>query len=81
MARPSFAEARLGNAEATLVCFTAAKSRGGARAVERFGKHHIEVMAISSSWGDTMDDNEVLAALRRLNKAGSIFEYITDRAQ
>ncbi|GLS29981.1 hypothetical protein SAMN04488498_104314 [Mesorhizobium albiziae] len=51
-----------------------------ARAVARFGKHHIEVMAISSSWGDTMDDNEVLAALRRLNKAGSIFEHITHRA-
>ena len=50
-----------------------------ARAVARFGKHQVEVMAISSSWGDAMDDNEVLAALCRLNKVGSIFEYITDR--
>ncbi|GLS30784.1 hypothetical protein SAMN04488498_1412 [Mesorhizobium albiziae] len=49
-----------------------------ARAVARFGEYHIEIMGIAGSWGDTMDDNEVLAALRRLNKAGSIFEYITD---
>ena len=32
-------------------------------AFETFGEDHVEVMGISSSWGDTMDDNEVLAAL------------------
>ncbi|GLS30743.1 hypothetical protein SAMN04488498_12915 [Mesorhizobium albiziae] len=48
-----------------------------AKAVAKFGPGDIEIMGITGSWGDTMDDNEVLAALRRLNKANSIFEYIT----
>jgi hypothetical protein len=51
-----------------------------ARACVKFGKHHIEVMGIASSWCDTMDDREVLSARRRLNEAGSIFEHITHRA-
>ena len=49
------------------------------RASAKDGKHHFELLAIVNSWGDTMDDKEVLAAFCRLNKAGSICEHITDR--
>ena len=45
----------------------------------KYAKHHFEILAIVNSWGDTMNDKEVLAAFCRLNKAGSIFEHITDR--
>jgi hypothetical protein len=38
--------------------------------VDTYGEDHIEVMAIAESWGDTMDDEEVLAALRKLNSTG-----------
>ena len=48
-------------------------------AVDTYGEDHIEVMAIADSWGDTMDDEEVLAALRKLNSTGSIFDDITIR--
>jgi hypothetical protein len=49
-------------------------------AIEKFGKDHIEVITIASSWGDTMDNGQVLAALRALNQTGSMFDNITDRA-
>jgi hypothetical protein len=49
-------------------------------AFEKFGEDHIEVMGIASSWGDTMDDEQVLAALRKLNSTGSMFDDITIRA-
>ena len=48
-------------------------------AVEKFGEDHVEVMGIASSWGDTMDDEQVLAALRKLNSTGSMFDDITIR--
>jgi hypothetical protein len=34
-------------------------------------------MGIAGSWGDTMDEEQVLAALRKLNETGSIFDDIT----
>ena len=43
-------------------------------------RNHMEVMAIAKSWGDTMDDEEMLAALRELNQTGSMFDDVTDRA-
>jgi hypothetical protein len=46
-------------------------------AVQKFGEDHIEIMGIAGSWGDTMDDEQVLAALRKLNETGSIFDDIT----
>ena len=48
-------------------------------AFETFGEDHVEVMGIASSWGDTMDDEQVLAALRKLNSTGSMFDDITIR--
>lgn len=50
------------------------------RARARFGPDNIEVMAITGSWGDTMDDRQVLEALRKLNRTGSMFDDITDTA-
>ena len=49
-------------------------------AVDTYGEDHIEVMAIAESWGDTMDDEEVLAALRKLNSTGSMFDDVTIRS-
>ena len=49
-------------------------------AMETFGEDNIEVMGFAASWGDTMDDEQVLAALRKLNQTGSMFDDITDRA-
>ena len=37
-------------------------------AAEKFGEDHIKVIAIASSWSDTMDNVRVLAALRALNQ-------------
>jgi hypothetical protein len=50
------------------------------RALARFGDDNIEVMAIVCSWGNTMNDHQVLAALRKLNRSGSSLDNITDRA-
>ena len=49
-------------------------------ALAKFGEDNIEVMAIVCSWGETMDDHQVLAALRKLNRTGSSFDDIADRA-
>lgn len=49
-------------------------------ALETFGEDHIELRGIASSWGDTMGDEQVLAALRKLNSTGSMFDDITIRA-
>ncbi len=49
-------------------------------AVETFGEDNIEIIGIAASWGDTMDDEQVLAALRKLNQTGSMFDDVTDRA-
>ncbi len=51
-----------------------------ARARARFGDDNIEVMAIEGTWGDTMDNREVLVALRKLNRRGSLFDDVTDVA-
>ena len=40
-------------------------------AVETFGEDHIEIKAIAASWGDTMNNEQVLKALRMLNETGS----------
>ena len=50
------------------------------KAVAKFGPGHIDVMGITGSWGETMDDQQVLAALHKLNEIGSMFDGITDRA-
>ena len=49
-------------------------------AVETFGEDNIEITGIAASWGDTMDDEQVLAALRKLNQTSSMFDDVTDRA-
>jgi hypothetical protein len=46
------------------------------RAIAKFGDDHIEIIAIANSRGDTMDDRQVLEALRKLNRVGSM----SDRA-
>ncbi|GLS30732.1 hypothetical protein SAMN04488498_1294 [Mesorhizobium albiziae] len=51
-----------------------------ARACDTFGEDHIETLVIVHSWGDTLDDEQVLAALRKLNNTGSMFDDVTDRA-
>jgi hypothetical protein len=50
------------------------------RARVQFGEDNIEVMAIAGSWGDTMDDRQVLEALRKLNRTGSMFDDVTHTA-
>jgi hypothetical protein len=40
----------------------------------------IELQGIIESWGDTMNDHQVLDTLRKLNRTGSMFDDITDRA-
>ncbi|GLS30750.1 hypothetical protein SAMN04488498_12919 [Mesorhizobium albiziae] len=50
----------------------------GAR--QRFGHDNIDLLIIVSSWGDTMDDRQVLDALRKLNRTALVFDDITDRA-
>ncbi|MCV3241783.1 hypothetical protein [Mesorhizobium sp. ZC-5] len=49
-----------------------------ALALAKFGDDNIEVMAIVCSWGDTMDDRQVLAGLRKLNRTGSSFDDVAD---
>jgi hypothetical protein len=49
-------------------------------AVETFGEDNIKIIGIAASWGDTMDDEQVLAALRKLNQTSSMFDDVTDRA-
>ncbi|GLS34402.1 hypothetical protein [Neomesorhizobium albiziae] len=39
------------------------------RAVARFG-HNVEIMAIAAKWHGTMDDRQVLTALRKINQIG-----------
>jgi hypothetical protein len=51
-----------------------------ARARDRFGHGDIEILQITGSWGTTMDDHEVLEALRTLNRRGSMFDDNTDSA-
>ena len=48
-------------------------------AAETFGEDNMEVIGIAASWGDTMDDEQVLAALRKLNQTGSMFDDVTDK--
>ena len=40
-------------------------------AVDKFGRSHVEIMGIAASWGYTMDDEQALAALHKLNETGS----------
>ena len=51
-----------------------------ARAVAMFGDNNIKVMAIVGSWGDTIGDRQVLDAFRKLNRRGSMFDDITNKA-
>jgi hypothetical protein len=50
------------------------------RAKARFGEDNIKVLAVEGSWGETMVDRQVLAALRKLNRTGPSFDDITDVA-
>ena len=50
-----------------------------ARAIRNFG-HTPDLMGIAHCWGDTMDDQEVIAALRILSRTGSWFDYVPDKA-
>ena len=50
-----------------------------ARAIRNFG-HTPDLMGIAHCWGDTMDDEQVLAALRILNATGSWFDYVPEKA-
>ena len=43
-----------------------------ARAVARFGPGDLEIIGITGSWGATMDDHQVLDALRKMNRAGDV---------
>jgi hypothetical protein len=54
------------------------REMAGAR--QRFGHDNIDLLIIISSWGDTMDDCQVLEALRKLNQTGIVFDEITNRA-
>ena len=42
-------------------------------ALLKYGPKNLEIMVIQESWGETMNDAQVLAALRKLNKTGSVF--------
>ena len=46
-------------------------------ALLNYGPTNLEILVIQESWGETMNDAQVLAALRKLNKTGSVF--FTDR--
>ena len=35
-----------------------------------------ELLGVIGSWGDTLSDDEVLAALRRLNAGGRLFDEV-----
>ena len=48
------------------------------RARQKLGNGNIALLSIATRWGDTMDDRQVLDALRKLNQRGSIFDDITD---
>jgi hypothetical protein len=42
-------------------------------AVLKYGPDNLGLTVITESWGETMNDAQVLAALRKLNKTGSVF--------
>ena len=42
-------------------------------ALLNYGPTNLEILVIQESWGETMNDAQVLAALRKLNKTGSVF--------
>ena len=48
-----------------------------ARAIRNFG-HTPDLMKIAHCWGDIMDDEQVLEALRSLNATGSLFDYVPE---
>jgi hypothetical protein len=47
-------------------------------ALLKYGPKSLEILVIQESWGETMNDAQVLQALRKLNKTGSVF--FTDRS-
>jgi hypothetical protein len=47
-----------------------------AKAKARFG-NDFEIVCLEGSWGDTLDDRQLLGMLRYLNRTGSMYREIT----
>jgi hypothetical protein len=45
----------------------------------KYGDQHFELLCIEGSWGETLDDRDVLRLLRSLNRAGSMYSEIIFR--